>query len=35
MFYEAKVAVCSEIRTNTQMQCGHRVEFFNIKPGGA
>jgi hypothetical protein len=33
MFYKANVAVCSEIRTK-QTQCGHHVEFFNVKPGG-
>jgi hypothetical protein len=37
MFYNAKVAVCSEIRTkhiNTSTLCGHHVEFLNIKTGG-
>jgi len=34
MTYEAKVTVCSEIRTKYSMQSVHRVEFFNLKPGG-
>jgi hypothetical protein len=34
MFYKARVAVCSEIHKNTQTQCEHHVEFFNVKPGG-
>jgi len=32
--YKAKAAVCSEIRTKHSTQSEHRVEFFNIKPGG-
>jgi hypothetical protein len=34
MMYEAKVAVCSEIRTKHSTQKDHRVEFLNVKPGG-
>jgi hypothetical protein len=35
MFYKAKVAVCSEIRTkHINTLCGQNVEFFNVKPGG-
>jgi len=34
MKYTVKVAVCSEIRTKHSMQSEHRVEFFNVKPGG-
>jgi hypothetical protein len=34
MFYKAKVAVCSEIRTKYINENGHHVEFFNVKPGG-
>jgi hypothetical protein len=34
MTYEAKVAVCSEIRTKESKQSEHHVEFFNFKPGG-
>ena len=34
MMYEAKVAVCSEIRTKHSTQSQHRVEFFNVNPGG-
>jgi len=30
---KGKVAVCSEIRTNTT-QCEHHLEFLNAKPGG-
>jgi hypothetical protein len=34
MFYKAKVAVCSEIRTkHINAPRGHHVEFFNVKPG--
>jgi hypothetical protein len=33
MIYEVKFAVCSESRTKHVAQCGHRVEFFNLKPG--
>jgi len=32
--YKAKVAVSSEICTKHSTQRQHRVEFFNIKPGG-
>jgi hypothetical protein len=34
MTYKAKVAVCSEIRTKHSTQSEHRVELFNVKPGG-
>jgi len=34
MMYEAKVAVCSEIRTKHSTQREHHVEFLNVKPGG-
>jgi hypothetical protein len=34
MFYKAKVAVYSEIRTKHINAMGHHVEFFNVKPGG-
>jgi len=34
MTHTAKVAVSSEIRTKQSTQSEHRVEFFNIKPGG-
>jgi hypothetical protein len=34
MMYEAKVAVCSEIRTKHWKQSKHRVERLSIKPGG-
>jgi hypothetical protein len=34
MMYKAKVAVCSEIRTNHSMQSKNHVEFLNVKPGG-
>jgi len=34
MTYTAKFAVCSEIRTTHLTQSEHRVEFFNVKPGG-
>jgi hypothetical protein len=34
MMYEAKVAVCSEVRTKHSTQSEHRVEFLNVKPGG-
>jgi hypothetical protein len=30
----AKVAICSDIRTKHSTQSEHRVEIFNIKPGG-
>jgi hypothetical protein len=32
--YKAKVAVCSEIRTNHPMHSERYVEFLNVKPGG-
>jgi hypothetical protein len=35
MFYKAKVAVCSEIRTkHINAVCVQNVEFFSVKPGG-
>jgi hypothetical protein len=35
MFYKAKVAVCSKIRTkHINTLCVQSVEFFNVKPGG-
>jgi len=34
MMYRAKVAVSFEIRTNLSTQSEHRVEIFNVKPGG-
>jgi len=34
MLYNAKVAVCSEIRTKHLTQSEHHVEFYNVKPGG-
>jgi len=34
MMYKAKVAVCSEIRTEHAKQSEHHVEFLNFKPGG-
>jgi len=34
MMYEAKVAICSEIRTKHSTQSENHVEFLNIKPGG-
>ena len=33
MMYKAKVAVCSEIRTEHSAQSEHHVEFLNVKPG--
>ena len=33
MLSEAKVAVCSDIRTK-QSQSERHVEFLNVKPGG-
>jgi hypothetical protein len=35
MTYEAKVAVCSEIRTKHSAQSEDNVEFLIVKPGGA
>jgi hypothetical protein len=34
MMYEAKVAVCSDIRKKHWTQSEHHVEFLNVKPGG-
>jgi hypothetical protein len=34
MFYKAKVAVCSEIRTKHINAMWDNVEFFNVKPVG-
>ena len=34
MMYKAKVAACSEIRTNRSTQTERHVEFLNVKPGG-
>ena len=34
MLYEAKVAVCSDIRKNQSTQSERHVEFLNFKPGG-
>jgi len=34
MTYEAKVAVCFEIRAKLSTQSEHHVEFLNVKPGG-
>jgi hypothetical protein len=31
MTYKAKVAVCSEIRTQHSTQSEHHVEFLNVK----
>ena len=31
MMYKAKVAVCSEIRTEHSTQSEHHVEFLNVK----
>ena len=31
--YEAKAAVCSEIRTKHSKQSEHHVEILNVKPG--
>ena len=32
--YKAKVAVCSDIRTEHSTQSQHLVEIFNVQPGG-
>jgi hypothetical protein len=32
--YNAKAAVCSQIRTKPSTQSQHHVEFLNVKPGG-
>ena len=35
MLYREIIAVCSEIHTkHTNMLCGQKVEFVNVKPGG-
>ena len=34
MFYNAKVAVCSDIRTKHSTQSENDIEFLNVKPGG-
>ena len=34
MTYDAKVTVCSEIRTKESRQSEQHVEFLNVKPGG-
>ena len=34
MLYEAKVAVCSDIRTKHSSPREHNVEFLNFKPCG-
>ena len=34
MIYEAKVVVCSDIRTKHSTQSERHVEFLNVKPGG-
>jgi hypothetical protein len=34
IMYEAKAAVCSEIRTKHSAQSEHHVEFLNFKLGG-
>ena len=34
MIYEAKVAICSDIRTKHSTQRERHVEFFNVKLGG-
>ena len=34
MMYEAKVAVCSDIRKKRSPQSEHHVEFLNFKPCG-
>jgi hypothetical protein len=34
MMYEAKVAVCSEIRTKHSTQSERHVNLFKVKPGG-
>ena len=33
MMYQAKVDVCSQIRTKQLTQGEHHVEFFNVKHG--
>ena len=34
MMYEAKAAVCPEIRTKHSTQNEHQVEFLYVQPGG-
>ena len=34
MMYEAKVRVCSDIRTKHSTQSEGHVQFLNVKPGG-
>jgi len=34
MMYQAKLAVCSEIRTKHLTQGEYHVEFLNVKPDG-
>ena len=34
MMYKAKVAVCSDIRTEHSTQSERHVEFLNVKLGG-
>ena len=34
MLYREIIAVCSEIRTETNILWGQNVEFLNVKPGG-
>ena len=34
MMYKAKVAVCSDIRTEHSTQSEGNVQFLNVKPGG-
>ena len=34
MMYKAKVAVCSDIRTEHSTQSEQHVEFVYVKPGG-
>jgi len=34
MMYNAKVAVCAEIRKKQSTQSENHVEFLNVKPGG-
>ena len=35
MLYNAKIALCSDIRTKHSMHIERHVEFLNIKPGGS
>ena len=34
MLYNAKIAVCSDIRTKRSTQSEGHVEFLNVQPGG-